>query len=497
MFKRVLVANRGEIAVRIFRTLRDMNITPLAIYSEADRHALHVRVADEAFCVGPEASSESYLRIDKVLEAARVLNADAIHPGYGFLSENAQFATAVVDAGIGWIGPPPQAIVKMGDKLTARQTVEQAGVPLVPGESRAMACVEEALSVATKIGFPVMLKASAGGGGKGMRLIEDAASFESAFTAARREASNAFGNDAVYVEKFVTTPHHIEIQVLSDKHGNTVHLGERECSAQRRHQKVLEECPSPFIDEATRLAMGEVAVKAAQACDYVGAGTVEFLVGGDGQFYFLEMNTRLQVEHPVTELVYNVDLVECQVRIAFGEPLEFVQAELIPRGHALECRVYAEDPVNFLPSPGDVTSLDWPHGVGIRVDAGIDERSTVPMSYDPMVAKICTYGRSRNQAIRRMRRAIEETRLLGIETNLALHLVILDDARFIGGEYDTGLLANLEGQTQTDCDALLILAAALSAHDSTNALTQSGDGTNLEASTWLAQGRRRQLRGAL
>ena len=497
MFKRVLVANRGEIAVRIFRTLRDMNITPLAIYSEADRHALHVRVADEAFCVGPEASSESYLRIDKVLEAARALKADAIHPGYGFLSENAQFATAVVEAGIGWIGPPPQAIIKMGDKLTARQTVAQAGVPLVPGESRAMATVEEGLEVATKIGFPVMLKASAGGGGKGMRLIEDAPSFEGAFTAARREASNAFGNDAVYVEKFVTTPHHIEIQVLSDQHGHTVHLGERECSAQRRHQKVLEECPSPFIDEATRQAMGEVAVKAAQACNYVGAGTVEFLVGGDGQFYFLEMNTRLQVEHPVTELVYNVDLVECQVRIAFGEPLGFTQAELAPRGHALECRIYAEDPVNFLPSPGDVTSLDWPHGVGVRVDAGIDEQSTVPMSYDPMIAKICTYGRTRPQAMRRMRRAINETRLLGIETNLALHLVILDDERFINGEYDTGLLANLAPQTQGEPDQFMILAAALAAHGGTKDLSQNEHDASTKASTWLAHGRRRQLRGAL
>ena len=360
MFKRVLVANRGEIAVRIFRTLRDMDIVPLAIYSEADRHALHVRFADEAYCVGPEASSESYLRIDNVLEAAKALNADAIHPGYGFLSENAAFAQAVMDANIGWIGPPPEAIVKMGDKLTARQTVAAAGVPLVPGESRAMSTVAEALEVANRIGFPVMLKASAGGGGKGMRLIENPSLLKVPSLQLQREAANAFGNDAVYVEKFVTTPHHIEIQVLADQHGNVVYVGERECSAQRRHQKVLEECPSPFITDDIRIAMGEVAVKAAQACNYVGAGTVEFLVGGDGQFYFLEMNTRLQVEHPVTELVYNVDLVECQVRVAQGEALPFSQEELIPRGHALECRIYAEDPVNFLPSPGDITGLTWP-----------------------------------------------------------------------------------------------------------------------------------------
>ncbi len=497
MFKRVLVANRGEIAVRIFRTLRDMNITPLAIYSEADRHALHVRSAEEAYCVGPEASTESYLRIDRVLEAARALNADAIHPGYGFLSENAEFASAVVSAGIGWIGPPPGAIVMMGDKLTARQTVARAGVPLVPGESRAMASVEEALAVASRIGFPVMLKASAGGGGKGMRLIEDTASFEGAFTAAQREASNAFGNDAVYVEKFVTTPHHIEIQVLSDEHGNTVHLGERECSAQRRHQKVLEESPSPFIDEATRVAMGEVAVKAAQACDYVGAGTVEFLVGGDGQFYFLEMNTRLQVEHPVTELVYNIDLVECQVRIACGQPLGFSQEDLEPRGHALECRIYAEDPVTFLPSPGDVTSLDWPHGVGVRVDAGIDEQSSVPMSYDPMVAKVCTYGRTRAQAIRRMRRAINETRILGIETNLALHLVVLDDPRFMDGEYDTGLLADLNPSQPEPPHPLLVIAAALTAGSRTESTTDTHQDSEPKPNTWLSHGRRRQLRGAL
>ena len=495
MFKRVLVANRGEIAVRIFRTLRDMGITPLAIYSEADRHALHVRAADAAYCVGPEASSESYLVIENVLAAARALDADAIHPGYGFLSENAQFAKAVADSGLGWIGPPPDAIIKMGDKLTARQMVEKAGVPLVPGESRAMSSVSEALGVANRIGFPVMLKASAGGGGKGMRLIEEPSEFESAFTAAQREARNAFGNDAVYVEKFVTTPHHIEIQVLADAHGHTVHIGERECSAQRRHQKVIEECPSPFIDEATRQAMGSVAVKAAEACNYVGAGTVEFLVGGDGNFYFLEMNTRLQVEHPVTELVYNLDLVEWQVRIAAGERLTLTQEDIVPRGHAMECRIYAEDPVTFLPSPGQLYEVQWPEGVGVRVDAGVDSLSEVPLSYDPMVAKVCTYATDRDQAIRRMRRAIKETKLLGIETNLALHLVVLTDKRFTDGNYDTGLLADLTPAAEPKTSALLIAAAAIACADTTSENGSSSTAHNNTTTQWLAHGRRRQLRG--
>ena len=493
MFKRVLVANRGEIAVRIFRTLRDMGITPLAIYSETDRHALHVRAAEEAYCVGPEASSESYLVIENVIAAATALKADAIHPGYGFLSENADFARAVVDAGFGWIGPPPDAIIQMGDKLTARQTVEKAGVPLVPGESRAMDSVEEALSVANRIGFPVMLKASAGGGGKGMRLIDSSDAFAGAFTAAQREARNAFGNDAVYVEKFVLQPHHIEIQILCDTHGNAVHIGERECSAQRRHQKVLEECPSPFINDTTRSEMGAVAVQAAKACNYVGAGTVEFLVGGDGAFYFLEMNTRLQVEHPVTELVYNIDLVEWQVRIAAGEALDFNQEQVIPRGHALECRVYAEDPITFLPSPGDLTEVVWPEGVGVRVDSGVDAASVVPLSYDPMIAKVCTYGSSRSQASRRMKRAIQETRILGIETNLALHLSILDDPRFIKGEYDTGLLGDLAVPPPLTADDMAFVAIAI-AEDSKTSLG-APQAQQEQPSSWLSLGRRQQLGG--
>ena len=438
MFTRMLIANRGEIAIRVMRTARELGISPIAIYSEADAHALHVRMADQAVCVGPEASTESYLKIDAVIDAARRTGAEAIHPGYGFLSENAEFARRVAEAGLTWVGPPPGAISQMGDKLTARATVEAAGVPLVPGATPTD--VVEAREAAIKMGFPVMVKASAGGGGKGMRKVESAEAFTDAFNAAKREAAKAFGDDRVYVEKFVTRPHHVEIQVLCDAHGAALYVGERECSVQRRHQKVIEECPSPFINEDLRQRMGAVAVAAAQACDYVGAGTVEFLVGGDGAFYFLEMNTRLQVEHPVTELVYGIDLVEWQIRIAAGEPLPFTQADMRPRGHALQCRLYAEDPETFLPSPGPLHHVRWPSGPGVRVDAGVDSTSVVPMAYDPMIAKLCTYGANRERAIARMRRALDETVVLGVTTNTALHHRVLAHPDFIAGDYDTGLL---------------------------------------------------------
>ncbi len=499
MFQRVLVANRGEIAVRIMRTLRDLGISPVAIYSEADRHALHVRMADHAVCVGPEASSQSYLVIDAVLDAARRSGAQAIHPGYGFLSENADFARRVVEAGFAWIGPPPGAIEAMGDKLVARRTVEAAGVPVVPGLSEPIADADTALQTARDIGFPVMLKASAGGGGKGMRLVHDEAGFSAALDAARREAAGAFGNDAVYVEKFITEPHHVEIQVLCDAHGSALYVGERECSVQRRHQKVVEESPSPFVDEALRQRMGEVAVAAAEACGYVGAGTVEFLVGGDKGFYFLEMNTRLQVEHPVTELVYGVDLVEEQLRVAAGQPLSFTQADLVPRGHAVECRIYAEDPETFLPSPGRVTGLKWPEGPGVRVDAGIDEHSTVGMAYDPMVAKICTWGRNRDQAIRRMRRALDETAILGLTTNIALHHRVLSHEAFLAGRYDTGLLqTELPTGPKPDGDwsrRSLAAAAIARLEEDLSRAPQRGTqgGTQQGTSGWLTAGRQRML----
>ena len=491
MFERVLVANRGEIAVRVIRTLRDLGISPIAVCSEADRHALHARMADQVVCVGPEASAQSYLVGEAILDAARRTGAQAIHPGYGFLSENADFARRVVEAGIAWIGPPPMAIETMGDKLLARKTVEKANVPVVPGISRPIADPDEALGLARGIGFPVMLKASAGGGGKGMRLVNDEASFAGALAAARREAAGAFGNDAVYIEKFISEPHHVEIQILCDQHGAAIALGERECSVQRRHQKVIEECPSPFITAATREAMCAVAVAAAKACDYVGAGTVEFLVGADQQFYFLEMNTRLQVEHPVTELVYGVDLVEQQIRVAAGEALALAGSELLPRGHAIECRIYAEDPETFLPSPGRVTGIRWPQGPGVRVDAGVDAHSTVPMAYDPMIAKICTWGRDRAQAIRRMSRALDETVILGITTNLVLHHRVLADPRFAAGRYDTGLLGTelpaQRGERAGERQAALA-AVAIARYEDDRRRSVKRD-LRPEPSPWARQGR--------
>ena len=488
----VLVANRGEIAVRVMRTLRDLGIRPVAIHSEPDAHALHVRMADAAVCVGPEASRQSYLNMDAVIDAARRTGADGIHPGYGFLSENAEFAQRVMDAGLVWIGPPPHAIHAMGDKLLARRTVAAAGVPLVPGLSEPVTDGEAALAVARQVGFPVMVKASAGGGGKGMRLVHDEASFASALEGARREAAGAFASDEVYIEKFVVRPHHIEIQVLCDTHGNALYIGERECSVQRRNQKVIEECPSAFINDDIRRAMGEVAVAAARACGYVGAGTVEFLVGGDKQFYFLEMNTRLQVEHPVTELVYGLDLVAWQVRIAAGEALPFSQSQVIPRGHALQCRLYAEDPETFLPAPGKVAQVSWPAGPGVRIDAGIDSDSVVPMAYDPLIAKLCTWGEDRAMAIARMRRALEETVVLGLTTNLPLHLRVLSDPRFIAGDYDTGLLSSgVPPRPGPDAGVreALIIAAALARHAEESARVGVQPATDTP-SGWWRDGRR-------
>ena len=497
MFRRVLVANRGEIAVRVMRTLRDLGISPVTIHSEADAHALHVRMADASVCVGPESSAESYLVVDAVLDAARRLGAEAVHPGYGFLSENAGFAERVSQAGLVWIGPPPAAIRSMGDKLTARATVEAAGVPTVPGSSGPVEDAAAALEVARGVGFPVMLKASAGGGGKGMRLVHDEGGFSSALEAARREAAGAFGDDAVYIEKFVTEPHHVEIQVLCDTQGHAVHLGERECSVQRRHQKVVEECPSPFLDAALRERMGAVAVAAAKACGYVGAGTVEFLVGGDRAFYFLEMNTRLQVEHPVTELVYGIDLVEQQVRVAAGEPLGFVQQDLAPRGHAIECRIYAEDPETFLPSPGRVTGVRWPSGPGVRVDPGIDATSTVGTAYDPLVAKVCAWGSDRAQAIRRMGRALDETAVLGLVTNVPLHHRVLAHPDFVAGTYDTGLLAGpLPSATSPDGHwRRAVLSAAAIQRLEADLARGRQNGAPAGPSAWVIQGRGRVLRG--
>jgi acetyl-CoA carboxylase biotin carboxylase subunit len=470
MFRRILVANRGEIAVRVMRTCREMGISPLAVYSEPDRRASHVRMADRAMAIGPAPSRESYLVIDKILDAARRMGADAIHPGYGFLAENADFARACDEAGIVFIGPDPGAINEMGDKMVARHRMEEAGVPVVPGDHGGPSGFdsgETALVAARRIGLPVMLKAAAGGGGKGMRLVSDEGDFIGAFDAARRESLSAFGNDTVYIEKFIENPRHVEVQVLADNHGHAVHLYERDCSVQRRHQKVIEETPCPVLDDATRRRMGEVAVRAARAVSYRGAGTVEFLYGGAGQFYFLEMNTRLQVEHPITELCTGEDLAKHQILVADGQRLQLEQDRIHPRGAAIECRIYAEDPVRFLPSPGQIRTLRRPSGPGVRDDSGVYEGVTISPHYDPLISKLCVWAKNRPDAISRMQRALEEYQVVGIQTNLSFHRLVMRHPRFQGGEYDTGFIdANKEALTppQTDPDTRVLAVAAIDAH---------------------------------
>src|SRR5271170_7783505 len=444
MFKKILIANRGEIAVRVVRACHEMGIAAVVVYSDVDRAALHVRKADEAYPIGAPAAAESYLNIPKILDVARRAGADAIHPGYGFLSESARFAQACVDAGVKFIGPTAAAMGAMGSKTRARQAMEKAGVPFVPGTLRGVESFEEAEQVAARIGYPVMLKAAAGGGGKGMRLVNAVEQLKSSLEAARSEAERSFGDSEVYLEKAIVNPRHIEMQVLADEHGNTVYLGERECSLQRRHQKVLEEAPSPIVDSEMRRRMGEVAVRVAQAAAYTNAGTVEFLVDQEKTFYFLEMNTRLQVEHPVTELLTGLDLVHLQIRIAAGEKLPFVQSDVAIRGHAIECRIYAEDPDNnYFPSPGKITLLLQPSGPGIRRDSGMYEGWNVPMDYDPLLAKLIGYGSDRQQAIMRLERALYESFVAGIKTNIALFQRIMGDADFRAGKLDTGYLDRL------------------------------------------------------
>src|ERR1700690_3506513 len=441
MFKKILIANRGEIAVRVMRACRELGIPSVAVYSDVDRASLHVRHADEAYHIGPAAATESYLNFAKILDVAKRSGADAIHPGYGFLSENAKFAYACADAGVKFIGPSPASMEMMGSKTRARQEMEKAGVPFVPGTARGLESVEQAEQVAAQIGYPVMLKASAGGGGKGMRLVHKLEELESALEAAQSEAERAFGDREVYIEKAILNPRHIEMQVLADEHGNTVYLGERECSIQRRHQKVLEESPSPIVDADMRQRMGEVAVRVARAAGYTNAGTVEFLVDRDKNFYFLEMNTRLQVEHPVTELITGLDLVHLQIRIASGEKLPFKQADVLIRGNAIECRIYAEDPDNnYFPSPGKIEVLLQPSGPGIRRDSGMYEGWNVPIDYDPLLAKLIGFGTDRQQAIMRLQRALYEYFVAGIKTNISLFQRILRDADFQAGRVDTGYL---------------------------------------------------------
>jgi acetyl-CoA carboxylase biotin carboxylase subunit len=449
MFKKILIANRGEIAVRVIRACHEMAIAAVAVYSDVDRASLHVRKADEAYPIGAAAAAESYLNIPKILDVANRSGADAIHPGYGFLSENAKFAQACADAGVKFIGPTAAAMEAMGSKTRARQAMEKVGVPFVPGTSRGVTSAEEAEQVAARIGYPVMLKAAAGGGGKGMRLVQAAAELESSLEAARSEAERSFGDSEVYIEKAIVNPRHIEMQVLADEHGNTVYLGERECSLQRRHQKVLEESPSPIVEADMRRRMGEVAVRVAQAANYTNAGTVEFLVDQAKNFYFLEMNTRLQVEHPVTELITGLDLVHLQIRIAAGEKLPFKQEDISIRGHAIECRIYAEDPDNnYFPSPGKITLLQEPSGPGIRVESGIYEGWVVPIDYDPLLAKLIGYGTDREQAIARLTRALSEYFVGGIKTNIGLFRHILRDPDFRAAKLDTGFLDRMLKRTE-------------------------------------------------
>lgn len=496
MFKKILIANRGEIACRVIRACRDMGIATVAVYSEVDHGALHVRMADEAYLIGLAPSNESYLRGEKLIEVAKKSGAEAVHPGYGFLSENADFVRAVTAAGITFIGPPPEAMEGMGGKIAARKIAIDAGVPVVPGTTEPLKSADEAFAIAKEFGFPVMLKASAGGGGKGMRLVVDEAGLKSALETAQSEALASFGDDAVYVEKAVVRPRHIEIQVFSDTHGNHVHLGERECSIQRRHQKVIEECPSPINDTDLRQRMGECAVKVARAVNYVGAGTVEFLVSDlDRSFYFLEMNTRLQVEHPVTELVTGIDLVTEQIRVAAGERLSFNQDDISWTGHAIECRVYAEDPENnFLPSPGKITRLRVPQGNGVRDDGGVYEGVEVSIYYDPMISKLAVYGRDRQEAVSRLQRALQEYEVGGIKTTIPFFREIVEDEEFKQGKLDTGFIGRWQERRKgpklsAEEKDIAVIASALAYSNQQSSVSQPAAKQTGQQSRWAMAGR--------
>lgn len=499
MFQKVLVANRGEIAVRIVRALRDANITSVAVFSDADRGALHVRLADEAERLGPAPSAESYLNVERILTAAKNHGADAIHPGYGFLSENAEFAAACEAAGLAFIGPSPESIRRLGSKTAARTLAKQAKVPVVPGSEEPAAHVENARQLARKLGYPVLLKAAAGGGGKGMRRVDAETELESAIRDASSEAERAFHNGEVYIEKVIQLPRHIEIQIAGDRFGNLVHLGERECSLQRRHQKIIEECPSPWVahNPEMRAEMGEAALRIARAAGYYNLGTVEFLADQHGNFYFLEVNTRLQVEHPVTELVTGLDLVQLQLRIAAGEQLPFEQTDVSWSGWAMECRVCAEDPENqFFPSPGRIAQLREPAGPGVRVDSGVYAGWTVPLDYDPLLAKLVAWAPDRDCAIQRLLRALAEYSIVGVKTNLAFFVEILRDQEFRAGRIHTGFVADLLARRTPVLGPSqeLELAAALAAAAAHANGHREVRNEKAEASRWLIEGRGQILR---
>ncbi len=498
MFKKILIANRGEIAVRIIRSCRELNIPTVAVYSEADRHNLHVRYADEAYYLGSSKASDSYLRGDKIIEIAQKCGADAIHPGYGFLAERADFSQACQNAGITFIGPKPSSIAAMGDKQAARTTVTEAGVPVVPGTvGLGNLSDEDLLELAPEIGFPLLIKPSAGGGGKGMREVQDLQAMTGMMVAARREAEASFGDDSIYLEKLIKGARHIEIQILADHHGNVIHLGERECSIQRRHQKLLEESPSPFIgdDEKLRQEMGQVAVQAAKAVDYVNAGTIEFLVDQDRNYYFLEMNTRLQVEHPVTEAVTGIDIVKEQIRIAADKPLSHKQEDVKLTGWAIECRINAEDPYRgFLPSTGMVTQSLLPAGPGIRVDSGVYSGYQITPYYDALIAKLIVHEQTRGETIARMKRALEEYRVIGVRTNIPFHQALLENPDFLAGNFDTQFVNDeippfTGRQKDMNLPKVAALAATLAAHENTRRSAIVIRRAKRDVSNWKWMGR--------
>ena len=473
--KKILIANRGEIAIRIMRTCREMGISTVAVFSDADRTSMHVRYADEAYNIGPAASILSYLKSDKIIEVAKNCHADAIHPGYGFLSENAEFARKCAENGIIFIGPSPEVIDQMGDKIKARLTMIAAGVPVVPGTTESVKTEKDAIETIRQIGLPVMVKASAGGGGKGMRLITEQNDIASLVRSARSEALSSFGNDSVYIEKYISSPHHIEFQILGDQHGNVLHLFERECSVQRRHQKMLEETPSPLMTPELREKMGTYAVEAARAVNYSGAGTIEFLVDNDRNFYFLEMNTRLQVEHPITERVTGIDLVKQQILVAEGHPLSFTQDQLKQTGHAIECRIYAEDSDNnFMPNPGKIHNITEPLGFGVRTDGYVYEGYEIPIHYDSMISKLIVWAENREEAIERMKRALYEYKITGVKTSIKFLERIMDTPDFRSGNYDTNFIEKNKdilhavSKCSEDCEDMVIIATYIEYLDQLN-----------------------------
>lgn len=499
MFKKILIANRGEIALRIIRTCKDMGIKSVAVYSDMDRKSPHVQFADEAYALGGMTSAESYLNASKIIEIALTTKAEAIHPGYGFLAENADFARKVQEAGLTFIGPPPEAIELMGSKTAARTLMQQHGVPTVPGTTQAIQSEKEALDIARKIGYPVLIKASAGGGGKGMRLVEKAEDLPSALQSAAREAQSAFGDASVYIEKYLEQPRHIEFQILADNHGNVVHLGERECSIQRRHQKIIEEAPSVVLNDQLRQAMGQAAIQAAKACNYRNAGTIEFMLDKHRNFYFLEMNTRLQVEHPVTEMVTGLDLVREQILIASGEPMSVQSSATQFWGHAIECRLYAEDAENnFTPSPGTIQVLQPAYGPGIREDSGVMQGNEISLYYDPMISKLIAWGQNREQAIQRMIRALKEYQLAGIKTNIAFLIRILRHPDFVSGKLTTTFINEHEEELfkeeipDPEAAGLIVLLKHLQEKKKTTFKVERNH--HAPVSNWKVIGRMKQMR---